>query len=606
MNGEINQRIKNYVHGGGSYLGLCAGAYYASANIAFEFDTPLEVKGPRELAFYPGLSRGTMYPGFVYNSNKGARSIPITLENKNKQIINVFYNGGGYFVRPTDYDQVTVIATYPDGPRFKDSDNNNNDDENTKAASIVLCKVGKGLALLSGVHPEYDVTTTPGLEEAENSDQLIDSLKKSRHQCLLFFYDQFTSLGLSVNPNINQSITTDTTINTPSLTPIYLCGITRSLTNIVTSNLIQLGSNYIIKDANDEFYLTPWNNNDHDTTLSSLNREWNKLSIKESHEKTIPLMIHYPPTSLSESMVNGPVNPPKSMTPYFDVGSYFSYLKQARDKEWGGGKWFSFGNTMLYSEVITSTQTILDKNYSFSQALPNGLVCLATNQIAGRGRGRNSWVSQSGAVQFSLEIRHSLKLNNAPVVFIQYIIALAVVESIRTRPGYEDVPLRLKWPNDIYADLPDQGLKKVGGLLVNSSFSGDEFLLVIGCGINLSNSQPTVSINDVITKHNRSLPRLSSEDALANILVTFERFYNEFCEKGMGPWFLDTYYKRWLHSDKLVTLTTHENVKAKIVGITSDYGMLEVVDVNNSHQKYTLQPDGNSFDMLKGLIIKKS
>lgn len=56
----------------------------------------------------------------------------------------------------------------------------------------------------------------------------------------------------------------------------------------------------------------------------------------------------------------------------------------------------------------------------------------------------------------------------------------------------------------------------------------------------------------------------------------------------------------------MVTLTTHENVKARIVGITSDYGMLEVVDVNNSNQRYTLQPDGNSFDMLKGLIIKKS
>lgn len=89
-------------------------------------------------------------------------------------------------------------------------------------------------------------------------------------------------------------------------------------------------------------------------------------------------------------------------------------------------------------------------------------------------------MSQAGALQFSLEIRHSFKLNHAPVVFIQYIIALAVVESIRTRPGYEDVPLRLKWPNDIYADLPDQGLKKVGGLLVNSSFAGEEFLLVIG------------------------------------------------------------------------------------------------------------------------------
>jgi biotin--protein ligase len=85
-------------------------------------------------------------------------------------------------------------------------------------------------------------------------------------------------------------------------------------------------------------------------------------------------------------------------------------------------------------------------------------------------------------------MHHSITLANAPVVFIQYLVALAVVESVRTRKGYEDVPLRLKWPNDIYAEVKEkdeQGqvvtvLKKVGGLLVNSSFLKNEFLLVVG------------------------------------------------------------------------------------------------------------------------------
>lgn len=54
------------------------------------------------------------------------------------------------------------------------------------------------------------------------------------------------------------------------------------------------------------------------------------------------------------------------------------------------------------------------------------------------------------------------------------------------------MPLRLKWPNDIYAEVDeevenDDGrkenakvLKKVGGVLVNSSFLKGEFLLVTG------------------------------------------------------------------------------------------------------------------------------
>lgn len=77
-------------------------------------------------------------------------------------------------------------------------------------------------------------------------------------------------------------------------------------------------------------------------------------------------------------------------------------------------------------------------------------------------------------------IRHNVNIRHAPVIFIQYIIALAVVESIRERPGYEDVPLRLKWPNDIYTETKSDGLKKVGGLLINSTFVDGEFVLVIG------------------------------------------------------------------------------------------------------------------------------
>jgi biotin--protein ligase len=99
----------------------------------------------------------------------------------------------------------------------------------------------------------------------------------------------------------------------------------------------------------------------------------------------------------------------------------------------------------------------------------------------------------------------------------------------------------------VYADLPDQGLKKVSGLIVNSSFLQNEFLLVIGCGINLNNAHPTVSINEIIRQHNPALAPLKREEVLADILVTFEKMYNEFCEKGMGSWFLDMYYRRWLH-----------------------------------------------------------
>jgi biotin--protein ligase len=52
---------------------------------------------------------------------------------------------------------------------------------------------------------------------------------------------------------------------------------------------------------------------------------------------------------------------------------------------------------------------------------------------------------------FSTCLRHSVQLAPvAPIVFIQYLAALAIVEGIQTYDtGYEKLGVRLKWPNDI-------------------------------------------------------------------------------------------------------------------------------------------------------------
>ena len=41
-------------------------------------------------------------------------------------------------------------------------------------------------------------------------------------------------------------------------------------------------------------------------------------------------------------------------------------------------------------------------------------------------------------------------MSKAPVVFLQYLAALAVVEGVQAyEKGYKDVPVKLKWPNDV-------------------------------------------------------------------------------------------------------------------------------------------------------------
>ena len=47
--------IKTYVERGGSYLGICAGAYLVCRRIEFDKGGKLEICQPRDLGFFPGM-----------------------------------------------------------------------------------------------------------------------------------------------------------------------------------------------------------------------------------------------------------------------------------------------------------------------------------------------------------------------------------------------------------------------------------------------------------------------------------------------------------------------------------------------------------------------
>ena len=138
LRGEANDRIRRFVENGGSYLGICAGGYYGSAMVIFEEGGELEVLEKRELAFFPGRAIGPVFGKgvFAYNSKKGACE---ALLNWKGGKCSAFFNGGCYFEDAHKYAE--VIATYAD----------------LDLPAIISCKVGKGRAILSGVHPECPV-----------------------------------------------------------------------------------------------------------------------------------------------------------------------------------------------------------------------------------------------------------------------------------------------------------------------------------------------------------------------------------------------------------------------------------------------------------------
>jgi biotin--protein ligase len=208
---------------------------------------------------------------------------------------------------------------------------------------------------------------------------------------------------------------------------------------------------------------------------------------------------------------------------------------------------------------------------------------------------------------------------------VQYLAAVAIVEAIQSYgPGYGDMPVKLKWPNDIYALDPSAGPNekkyvKIGGILSNCAYSDGKFQVVLGIGINTTNARPTTSLNALVDKLNQTrkglrLPQLSIERLLARILTRLEVLYKEFCRTGFSKDLEERYYKHWLHTNQIVTLEAEGGVRARVLGITRDWGMLKAEELRedgingalrSTGKVWALQSDENSFDFWKGLVKRK-
>ncbi len=194
LNGLGNMCIKKFIESGGSYLGLCAGGYYACEGLEFSKGHPdYEICEDRELKLYPGTAIGPVYPDFVYTSNEGAR--PVTIKTSNNienfkghfssstvprwqsQDIQVYFNGGPYFTYPDPIHKAAkVLACYSTG-------------EPAIVQNIVGNK--EGCVILCGQHIEASPSS---LRAAYKDDLYIEGLVSSIEATDALRHSLFTSI----------------------------------------------------------------------------------------------------------------------------------------------------------------------------------------------------------------------------------------------------------------------------------------------------------------------------------------------------------------------------------------------------------------------------
>ncbi|XP_031834057.1 holocarboxylase synthetase-like protein isoform X2 [Nomia melanderi] len=257
------------------------------------------------------------------------------------------------------------------------------------------------------------------------------------------------------------------------------------------------------------------------------------------------------------------------------------------------------GRLVIYADLMTSSMDVVD-----GVQLHHGLAVIPYQQSKGRGRDKNQWLSPKGSGTFTLQVHiPTNSILGQHISILQHVVSVAIVSAIRSLPEYEEIDLRIKWPNDIYVG----NNIKIGGMIVTTQCLPDLFVCNIGVGVNLFNKEPTCCINDIIEMfnktYNKKLKLISYEQYFAIVFNELERLL-DIVQSGNTDAFLDAYYTYWLHFDQEIRVLsrTGASQNAKILGI-DEYGFLRVRGEEGNI--FTVHPDGNSFDCLKGLIIPK-
>jgi BirA family biotin operon repressor/biotin-[acetyl-CoA-carboxylase] ligase len=141
---------------------------------------------------------------------------------------------------------------------------------------------------------------------------------------------------------------------------------------------------------------------------------------------------------------------------------------------------------LRFVEIHERLGSTNDRAAELSRTLANDqlpALVVARHQTAGRGRGANRWWSADGSLTFSLLINPA-GYGLTPSRWPQLSLTAAVAVCDVLRPLAPQMPLGIKWPNDVFLNAG-----KISGILVESpgGSAPARDRLIIGVGMNVNN-----------------------------------------------------------------------------------------------------------------------
>jgi BirA family transcriptional regulator, biotin operon repressor / biotin---[acetyl-CoA-carboxylase] ligase len=214
---------------------------------------------------------------------------------------------------------------------------------------------------------------------------------------------------------------------------------------------------------------------------------------------------------------------------------------------------------------------------------PEGTVIVAEAQLKGKGRRGRAWFSPAGeGIYVSVILRPRIPPSEAPQLVLM--AAVAAAEALLT---HADIPVSVKWPNDILV-----GGKKIAGILTEMRLAGDRIdHIVIGMGVNVNTPAESLPpeivaiATSLCAVTGRTFPRAGM---LRTYLEKLEGWYALFRERRFEP-----IRERWLEIARII------GKQVKIAGVDRTYEG-EVVDIDPTGFLILKSPDGNVERILAG------
>ncbi len=244
----------------------------------------------------------------------------------------------------------------------------------------------------------------------------------------------------------------------------------------------------------------------------------------------------------------------------------------------------TFGQNVVYTEQTGSTNAELKELARWGA--PEGLLYLADEQLAGRGRLNRSWhAPPRSSLLMSLLFRPGDFMAPDQAQRLMMLCALALVEAIETQTGL--VP-DLKWPND----LVWKNGKKLAGILTESEIEENRLnWVVVGTGLNVNvdfrkegkfqaNPPPKSGDGDSpLSQTATSLSMILSRDTggdrlpiLQNYLVNVERRYEALRQDKLP-------HQEWSSrlaglGQPVTVISPGETYKGTMIGVDEDGALL--------------------------------